>query len=235
MACILYDLRAGDGRSFSPFCWRARMALAHKGITPELRKVRFSDIAHIGHEARTVPVLLDGDTVVRDSWDIALYLDEKLPDAPRLFPTEGDRRMALFMHQWVVAQVHMPIFKVIAADIWDALDPEDQPYFRASREKRLGAPLESVRATQEVTIAQLRANLAPLRAVLEKQDFLGGAQPTYSDYVVFGALQWARVIGRVSLLEGGDAVAAWFERCLDLHGGVGRREPAALAQTGPQP
>jgi glutathione S-transferase len=228
MSYVLHDLRAADGRSFSPFCWRARMALAHKGIVPELRKVRFSDIAGIGNEARTVPVLLDGGTVVRDSWDIALYLDEKVADAPPLFPTEGDRRLALFMHQWVVTQVHMPIFKTIAADIWDALDPEDQPYFRASREKRLGAPLESVRANQADTIAQLRGNLAPLRGLVEQQDFVGGARPVYADYVVFGALQWARVIGRAALLEPGDPVAAWFERCLDLHGGIGRREPAGL-------
>lgn len=224
MAYILYDLRAADGRSFSPFCWRARMALAHKGIQPELRKVRFTDIARLEHQGRTVPVLLHGDTVIRDSWDIALYLDEKLPNAPRLFPTEGDRRLALFVHQWVVTQLHMPIFKAIAADIWDALDPEDQPYFRASREKRLGAPLESVRESQAETIAQLHANLAPLRMLLDKQDFLGGRQPTYADYVAFGALQWARVIGKPRLLEPQDAVAGWFQRCLDLHGGAARRE-----------
>jgi glutathione S-transferase len=224
MAYVLYDLRAADGRSFSPFCWRARMALAHKGIQPELRKVRFTDIAHIGHQARTVPVLLDGDAVIRDSWDIALYLDEKLPDAPRLFPTEGDRRLALFMHQWAVTQLHMPIFKALAADIWDALDPEDQPYFRASREKRLGAPLESVRESQAETIAQLRANLTPLRLLVDKQNFVGGTRPTYADYVAFGALQWARVIGKPQLLEPEDAVSGWFQRCLDLHGGTARRE-----------
>lgn len=226
MAPILYDLRAADGRSFSPFCWRARMALAHKGIEPELRKVRFCDITRIGQEVRTVPVLIDGLTVIRDSWDIALYLDEKLPCAPRLFPTEGDRRLALFMHQWVVAQLHMPIFRTIAADIWDALDPEDQPYFRASREKRLGAPLESVREHEATMIAQLRAHLAPLRSLLEKQDFLGGAQPTYADYIAFGALQWARVIGKPRLLEPEDAVTEWFQRCLDLHGGIARRRPS---------
>ena len=192
MAYVLYDLRAADGRSFSPFCWRTRMALAHKGIKPELRKVRFCDIAHIGHEARTVPVLLDGDAVIRDSWDIAMYPDEKLPDAQRLFPTEGDRRLALFLHHWVVTQLHMPIFNTIEADIWYAVDPEDQPYFRTSREKRLGAPLESVREHQAGTIAQLRTNLAPLRSLVEKQEFVGGAQPTFADYIAFGALMGTR-------------------------------------------
>lgn len=228
MTHILYDLRAADGRSFSPYCWRSRMALGHKGVTPELRKVRFTDIAAIGHGAKTVPVLLDGDTVVRDSWDIALYLEEKLPDGPRLFATEGDRRLAQFVQHWVATQVHGPVFRAVVADIWDRLDPADQPYFRASREKRLGGvPLESLREQTAAHVAQLGAALAPLRAMLLQQPFLGGAQPGYADYIVFGAFQWARVISPVRLLDPEDPVADWFGRCLDLHGGIGRGEPAA--------
>lgn len=229
MGYVLYDLRAADGRSFSPFCWRARMALAHKGIVPELRKVRFSDITAIGREVRTVPVLLDGETVVRDSWDIAVYLDEKLPGAPRLFANESERQYARFLHHWVLTQLHLPIFRTIAADLWDRLDPADQPYFRETREKRLGgATLESVRDSQAATVQGLRSGLAPLRAVLEQQPFLGGAAPAYTDYVVFGAFQWARVISPIAVLEPQDVVQRWFERCLDLHGGVGRMEPKAV-------
>lgn len=226
MSYTLHELRAADGAAFSPFCWRARMALAHKGIAPTLRRVRFCDIAHIDGGASTVPVLFDQDFAVRDSWDIATHLDQRVAGAAPLFPTEGDRRMAGFIQPWTATQLHLPIFKVIAADIWDALDVQDQPYFRESREKRLKAPLESVRENQAAGIEQLRANLAPLRLLLATQHFLGGEQPTYSDYVVFGALQWARVISPVALLEPDDAVQGWFERCLDLHGGVGRREPA---------
>lgn len=227
MSLTLYELRAADGRAFSPFCWRSRMALAHKGITPRLQKVGFSEITARAHANRTVPVLADGDTVVRDSWDIACHLDQTCTQAPPLFPTEGDRRHARFMHHWVVHEMHLPIFRAIAADIWDALDPADQPYFRASREKRLGAPLESAREHQTASIAELRQNLAPLRSLLDQQAFLGGDQPVYSDYIVFGALQWARVISPVPLLEESDPVDRWFERCLDLHGQEGRREPAA--------
>lgn len=227
MSPTLYEVRAADGRAFSPFCWRARMALAHKGIAPRLHKVAFSEIHSQALANRTVPVLVDGDTVLRDSWDIACHLDQTHAQAPSLFPTEGDRRQARFMHHWVVHQMHMPIFRIIAADIWDALDAADQPYFRASREKRLGAPLESVRDHQAESISELRQNLAPLRALLDQQEFLGGDQPVYGDYIVFGALQWARVISAVPLLEAGDPVERWFERCLDLHGQVGRREPAA--------
>jgi hypothetical protein len=32
------------------------------------------------------------------------------------------------------------------------------------------------------------------------------------------------VISRAPVLEPGDPVAAWFDRMLDLHGGIGRKE-----------
>jgi glutathione S-transferase len=229
MAYTLHELRAADGRAFSPFCWRARMALAHKGIVPVLRPSRFSDIREIGHGCRTVPVLFHGGACFTDSWDIAVYLERELPDAARLFAGAGDRHYARFLHHWAGTQLHPTIFRTIAADICDRLDPADQRYFRETREARLGgAKLESVRENQAVAVAQFRAALAPVRSLLEEQAFVAGTQPAYPDYIVFGALQWARVISPVPLLDANDPVRQWFERCLDLHGGLGRGEPAAV-------
>jgi glutathione S-transferase len=227
MSPVLYELRAADGRAFSPYCWRARMALAHQGIVPELRPVRFNDIAAIGHGAKTVPVLVDGDAVVLDSWDIAVHLEQRHPEAPSLFGGAAGRQFARFVHHWATTQLHPAIFRIGVADIWDRLDPADQPYFRESREQRLGAPLESFRQQQPILLAQLGAALVPLRAMLGEQQFLGGGQPLFADYIVFGAFQWSRVISPVPLLDPADPVGRWFERCLDLHGGIGRRERAA--------
>lgn len=227
MSYVLYELRGAGGRAFSPYCWRARMALAHKGLAPELRGARFTGIPAIGHGAKTVPLLLDGDVAIHDSWDIALHLEQRHPAQPPLFDGIGGRHLAHFVHHWVATQIHPPILRLAVADIWDRLDPADQPYFRASREQRLGAPLESFRGQQANALAQLRVALAPLRGLLGEQAFLGGAQPGYADYIVFGALQWARVMTPVRLLEPEDAVQQWFERALELHGGLGRGEPAA--------
>jgi hypothetical protein len=44
---------------------------------------------------------------------------------------------------------------------------------------------------------------------------------------VFGALQWVRVTSTYRFIEPGDPIEAWFERCLDLHDGLGRSVPAA--------
>ena len=227
MSLVLFELRAAEGRAFSPYCWRARMALAHKGLSPELRPARFTDIPRIGHGAKSVPVLLDGPIAILDSWDIALYLEERYPEAPSLFGGSAGRQFARFVHHWATTQLHPAIVRIGVADIWDRLDSVDQPYFRESREQRLGAPLESFRAQQPALLAQLAAALAPLRAMLGERPFLGGDEPAYADYIVFGAFQWSRVISPVALLPAQDAVQQWFERCLDLHGGLG--PPGAAA------
>ena len=40
---ILYDLAgAQDDRRFSPYCWRTRMALAHKGLSVDTVPWRFT-------------------------------------------------------------------------------------------------------------------------------------------------------------------------------------------------
>jgi glutathione S-transferase len=63
--------------------------------------------------------------------------------------------------------------------------------------------------------------------MLKRQPFVGGDAPLFADYIVFGALQWARTISPAEILAGDDPVRDWFERCLDLHGGVGGNMPAA--------
>jgi hypothetical protein len=76
MSRTLYDLSAADGRRFSPYCWRAKLALAHKGLDAATVPVAFTEIpAILGGGQTTVPVLDDGGRIVRDSFAIAEYLE----------------------------------------------------------------------------------------------------------------------------------------------------------------
>src|SRR3546814_18323418 len=109
-------------------------------------------------------------------------------------------------------------------DIHAHLDPEDQAYFRESREARFGKPLEEAQGDREANRAALRATLAPLRRLLREQPWVAGASPAYGDYIVFGAFQWARCISPFPLLDPDDPVYGWRERMLDLHGGLAREE-----------
>ncbi|MDE2294285.1 MAG: hypothetical protein KGL36_02380 [Gammaproteobacteria bacterium] len=67
----------------------------------------------------------------------------------------------------------------------------------------------------------------PLDTGLVPQAGLRGAHPGYADYVVFGALQWARVASPAGFLAERNAGHAWRERLLDAFGALARRTPAA--------
>src|SRR3990172_8608603 len=78
MTIALYDLAAAeDDRRFSPYCWRVKMALAHKGLAFETLAWRFTEKEALAFSgSSTVPVIVDGSRHVADSWTIANYLDE---------------------------------------------------------------------------------------------------------------------------------------------------------------
>jgi glutathione S-transferase len=228
MAIVLYDLVGLDDRRFSPHCWRTRMALAHKGLECEARPTRFIDIPKIeGGQVKTVPAIRDGERLIVDSWAIAQDLEERYPDRPSLFGGPGGQAVTRFVQSWCTAVLHAGLIGLVIADIWRHLTPEDRDYFRTSREKRFGRPLEEVQAGRETRVEDLRKNLQPLRLTLKDAPWLGGEQPRYADYLVFGGLQWARCISSFEVLAADDPVRAWFERGLDLYDGLGRRAPAA--------
>jgi glutathione S-transferase len=112
-------------------------------------------------------------------------------------------------------------------DLHAMQDDQNAVYFRNSRESRFGKRLEEVTAARDAGRGAFRASLEPLRSMLAHQPFIGGPSPLFADYIVFGALQWARIASPYQLLDDGDVVAHWFERCLDLNGGLGRKVSAA--------
>jgi len=227
MSIVLYDLTLRDDRRPSPFCWRARMALAHKGLEHSLKRTRFTEIPSIcGGGHKTVPVIDDAGRITGDSARIADALEAAYPDRPSLYGGPAGRAYARFLETWI-GGVQMPLFLMIVADLWAIVPPEDQPYFRESREKRFpGRTLEQVQEGREDRLEAFRKTLQPVRQVLAAEPFLGGPAPTYADYILFGTLQWSRVASPFRILADDDPVLAWFRRVLDLHGGVGRDVPA---------
>ncbi len=224
----LFELCGTDSkRVFSPYCWRTRMALAHKGLDHETIPWRFTEKDAIRpHKSEKVPVLLDGDKAVVDSWVIANYLDDAYPDRPSLFGGAGGRAVGRMLNWWGDTVVLGGIFPLIVADIPQHLHEKDQVYFRESREARLGRPLEEVTAERDGKVEAFRKSLDPLRLTLRSQPFLGGDTPNYADYIVFGPFQWARIVSPFKLLKEDDPVYAWREKLFDAFGGMARNVPA---------
>ncbi|OWK20661.1 beta-aryl ether-cleaving protein [Mesorhizobium amorphae CCBAU 01583] len=229
MTILFYELVGRDtARPFSPHCWKIAMALAHKGLDSSSVPTRFLEVPAVeGGVSKTVPVIRDGNRVVADSFAIALYLDEAYPDRPTLFGGDGGKAMARFIERWSQLTIHPYINTVAVMDLHAMQDEPNAAYFRQNREQRFGKRLEEVVAGRDAGLNAFRASLEPLRSMLGYQPFIGGASPLFADYIVFGALQWARIASPYRLLEDSDIVAQWFERCLDLNGGLGRTVAAA--------
>ena len=227
MTLKLFELvGTDDRRPFSPYCWRTRMALAHKGLDADSIPWRFTEKGAIApHGSERVPVLLHGDSAVVDSWVIANYLEDRFPDRPSLFGGDGGRAMARMLNWWGDIVVVGGIFPLVVADIPEHLGPVDADYFRKSREARLGKPLEQARQARDAAVAGFRKSLEPMRQTLKTQRYLGGDAPNYADYIVFGGFQWARVISPFVLLEPGDPIYAWRETLLDAFDGLARKSP----------
>src|SRR5260221_4203971 len=135
MTLKLFELVGADaGRPFSPFCWRTRMALAHKGLAAQTIPWCFTEKAAIApHQSDKVPVLLDDDTAVVDSWAIANYLEDSYADRPSLFGGEGGRAMGRMLNWWGDGVVIARLFPLIIAEIPLGLEPVAAAEFPALR------------------------------------------------------------------------------------------------------
>ena len=224
MTIKLYDLLGDEDRRYSQYCWRTKLALKHKNLDFELIPLILTDkepIAFAG--ASSVPVLVDGDVVKTDSWDIAEYLDDAYPDAPSLLGGSVGAGVTRVVNSWCDRAVNVALGPLIARDILDATHPDDRDYLRGSLEKLYKKTLEEVQEGREDRVKNFYRTLDPIRTAFRKgQKFISGDAPAYADYVVFSQFQWARVVSPYQLLTDDDPVYAWRERMLDLYNGYAR-------------
>lgn len=223
----LWELGGRDGRRYSLFSWRTRMALRHKQLEFETVPVRMSDKAAIAFSGgKTVPIIQDGESVVRDSWKIAEHLEQRYPQAAPLFGGEVGRGVTQSLNAWADRALVPAMLPLIVADVHERVDPADQQYFRESMEKVLRMTLEEARAKREDAAKRWLRTVEPMQAVLKRQPWISGTAPAYADYIVFSVLQWARVMSPHEVLDEGP-LREWRERMLDLHAGLARQVPAA--------
>lgn len=223
MTRTLYDLCGRDERlRFSPYCWRVRMALAHKGLAFDTIAWRFKDKEALAFaDYDKVPVLRDNEQVITDSFEIMRYLDKAYPDAPLLGDGISYQRV-LFFKLFVERSVTPALFSIVALDLLDAIHPDDRDYFRETREARFGARLEDVHNPEQGR-QQLQKVLAPVRDQLRSSPFLDGDTPSGMDYLLFGSMMWAYTVSLETMVDANDPVDEWFNRMLSVHGGVAGR------------
>ena len=139
----LYDLVFSEDRRPSPFCWRAKLALKHKGLTWRDEPMGFTEKQKIAFaQSQTVPVIHDGTKVVKDSWAIAEHLERTYPDKTAV--PERSRPSATRASSTAGSTPRcMPtLFPMVVGDLVRARAAGDRDYFRqlaqqAARHERL--------------------------------------------------------------------------------------------------
>jgi len=219
----LWELRGKGERRYSLFSWRTRMALRHKGLAFDSTPVAMSDKVAIAFSAgKTVPIIKDGETVVRDSWRIAEYLEDQYPERPTLFGGAIGRGVTQTFNTWVDRAIVPAMMPVIVADVHERVDPADEQYFRRQFEGFLKCTLEEARERSPQAHERLKRVLEPLEAALKRQPFVCGAAPAYADYILFSVAQWARVMSPRVIFDTSEALFGWRERILDLYDAFAR-------------
>jgi len=224
----LWELKGKGDRRYSLFSWRTRMALKHKGLEFTTHPVAMSDKAAIAFSGgKTVPIIKEGETTVRDSWKIAEHLEDRYPNSPSLFGGAIGRGVTQAFNTWVDRAVVPAAMPVIVADVHERIDPADDGYFRQQFEGFLKSTLEEARARRPQALERLNRTLEPIQAALKRQSFVCGVAPAYADYILFSVFQWMRVTSPQDIFNKSDPLFGWRERMLDLYDGFARNTPTA--------
>ncbi|NVO58620.1 glutathione S-transferase C-terminal domain-containing protein [Rhodobacteraceae bacterium B1Z28] len=201
------------------------MALTHKKLRFESQPWHITDKQRIARSGDvTEPALVDGGRWVRDSWQIATYLDETYPDYP-LFDDISCKTKALFVNNWADSTLHPLIFRAVIAEQLPLTANCDKTNYKERTLSKFGQSVEEIGSDPETARQAVQNAIVPLETTLAETSFLGGDDPDYSDYILFGTFQWVRVVSFSSLWLPNSALHNWFEVMLDAFDGVGRAQP----------
>lgn len=203
--------------------------LAHKAVPHQTETITFTDKAALeGSGLKTVPAIKDGDTWISESLTIARYIDDNF-SGDRLFETPLAAEQASIINNWFDRNIIMPMFPMIATDIYDALDDTNKEYFKATREPRLGGrKIEDMRAGREELREAFKANFSPLESILATNTYLSGKTPAFADYCLMGSLMWPHIITDFDPVSESAALKDWRDRMFDQFDGLARNAPRAV-------
>lgn len=216
---LLYELVDRSGRSFSPFVWSARALLRYKGLPYETVPLTLTQIHKtipiVTPTNKLVPVLVDGENTVFDSFQIALYLEkydksifpDKNIEAVQSWCTVVRGIMLQFLR--AVNQIHM----------YEKVADEDKEYFLNEKVNKQVGGLEQGRRNYEDAKRKLHANFALLEKALKENRKEGSnefetyffGKLSFADIAVGGLLHWCvSAVGEQEAFGDNEFLRRWF-------------------------
>jgi glutathione S-transferase len=212
--------------SYSPWSERARWALDHHRLSyrelehaPFLGELRLRRLVGGRKKIATVPLLIEGETVLTESWDIAQYAD-RVGTEPKLIPTdkEGEIRSWIEIADAISAAGRpLVVFGLMrdprAVDeglpfvLPSWLRPAMRPFTRIGM--KWFARKYDLRNDEAAQEESVREGLSKLRAGLQKcAPYLAGAF-SYADIAMATVLQGVSPVGNEYIRLGPATRAAW--------------------------
>lgn len=185
----------------SQYSEKVRFLLDYKGL--EYRKIEVTpgigqiEIFQMSGQ-RQLPVLKDGETIVADSTEIAMYLERTYPERPLIPTAAKEKGLTLLMEEWADESIGVKSRKAFFGALnrnealRTAVLPTETPDFVKSIVSGIpsdfldtigtgvGIGGEALRLTE----ASLKQDLEALCLILQEQPYLTGAVPTLADFTV---------------------------------------------------
>jgi glutathione S-transferase len=211
----------------SPWSERAKWALDHHGLSyqtiehaPFLGERRLRHLVGSKKERATVPVLLAGEQILTESWDIAAYADRE-GTASRLIPPEreaevriwnalADETMTALRALVVAAMLASPeaIDEGLPPNVPSVLRPMLRPVGRHGM-KWFARKYDLRLADVPEHVAKLRSTLQRLRTALEKSLLYLLGSFSYADIVMACTLQGISPVANRYIPLGAATRRAW--------------------------
>ncbi|KAJ3095873.1 hypothetical protein HDU97_006447 [Phlyctochytrium planicorne] len=249
---LVADVETADNNHFkNPNTWKTRLTLLRKGISFEAIIINHLDVSTTLTERfraqnndpnfrATAPTIeLEDGTLLNDSYQIALYLEETYPEAPSVFDfgsakqvmergslAMGKRVAKLFNEGMGNSDPQWQVWYDIIVPQWFGAYPPGplRDYVTQDWRHGDGNPgdfQKSVeRPQKEDLVGRSKKAIGPLVTLLKEQgDFLQGQEPGFADFAVFGRYVMVRNTDTAiakEIFEGVDPViGAWVERMLE--------------------
>ncbi|KDQ17831.1 hypothetical protein BOTBODRAFT_171545 [Botryobasidium botryosum FD-172 SS1] len=242
---IFYDLKAApelpEAKAWSPSTWKTRLTLNYKRLPYKTIYVCLADVAstlqslglgplegRAGPFAFMLPVIIDptpsGPKIIRDSAEIARYLDITYPDPERALFPRGSHALQAYFDRNLNASLLSPCVSLIIPLVPSILDERDKEYFVRTRTEIFGRPLSEIRpqgADLDKAWELFKAELDVVDAALQRNDpkhggpggdYVMGDKFSFADCVVVGLFIW---INKVKPEADGNA----WERIRGWHNG----------------